>query len=285
MVLNIEQSNSLLNVLTGKSDVYDYQLHGNYYNIIMFKVFTPKTHLKLELKYLKEAKKRIELHICDTLDIIKIQWSMDEILLLVVGDSKEELDTIKDRYIGEILNIMNSYRCLRYFGSVGKMVSSVLELPLSFHEANRAYVYRFIWDNSVILDYKSIPVSVNDMKVSSSKKVHEFATFDKKKVEAFLNSGRIEEVDIFVVEYLKSIGKTNMDSFLFRQYIVLDTYFISTNYIDELGYDGELIEKPLGKDARMMLSVMSYDFMKEYLIRIFTQGISLRDEYYSIYKI
>lgn len=283
--LNIEESNRFIDFLTDRTGVLEYPLAGSYFNVIMFKVFTPKTYLKLEHKYLKEAKKKMDNLIANTSDLIQVQWSKGEFLFVLVSESTDRLNDLQEKFIYQILTIMNTYPCLRYFGGIGKVAACNQELPLSFHEANKAYIYQFIWESSAILEYSRIPEDNLEKYEEANKRLHEISTFDKKKIESFLKDGRIYEVNIFVVEYLKSIGRTNMDSFLFRQYIVLDTYFIVSSFIEELGYDRELIEKPLGENAKMMLSLMSFDFMKQYLICIFTKGINLRDKYDSIYKI
>lgn len=282
MELNMESGGLLISELKRFFGLA-YDLNGMYYNVMLFKIFSPKSFLKVENQLYLEAKKKINQLFLGKEDGIKISLGKNEMLFLLIGHSKEELDNVLDKYLTNIMCIMNTYCCLRYFGGIGKGVQGTSFLGSSWLEAKRAFVYRFIWDCSIILDYRDIPVGEQDLE--ELKNQRDVAHFDKCRIESFLHHADSKEVEVFVIEYLKHVGRAGKDSFLFRQYVVTDSYFITVGFIEDIGYDGNRIEKPLGDSAKMMLSVMSFNFMYEYLIGIFNHAITLRDEYDSIYKI
>lgn len=262
----------------------DSDLNEMFFNIIIFKIFSPKTFLKMENQLLLEAKQKINQLFMEKKDVIKFSPGKNEMTILLIGKSLEDLDNVQYKYLDSLLCIMNTYCRLDYFGGIGKTVKGVSELIHSREEAARAFTYRFIWDCSLFLDYRQIPKK-QEYHGDKSKKSSEIAHFDKSKIDAFLQQGNLNEVSAFVMEYLKNIGSSSMDSFLFRQYMVMDSYFIVVNFVEDMGYDSGKIERPLGESAKMMLAVMSFEFMYEYLVYIFTQAIQLRDEFDLIYKI
>ena len=62
----------------------------------------------------------------------------------------------------------------------------------------------------------------------------------------FLISGSKEEIPEFVDKYLDELGKNNMRSVLFRQYVISDLYLTCSAYLDDLGASKEEKTKLLG---------------------------------------
>jgi two-component system response regulator YesN len=97
-------------------------------------------------------------------------------------------------------------------------------------------------------------------------------------VEGFLKSGNKEDISYFVEEYLKSIGNANRNSLLFRQYMVMDMYYIVAGFSEELGYGTEVIEEPFQDISQMTMQISSFEFTKRYIEKIFNQAVDLREE-------
>ena len=93
-----------------------------------------------------------------------------------------------------------------------------------------------------------------------------------KRAEAFLKTGHISDVENFADRYLEEL-KDSVDSFIFRQYIVLGLYFCAVSFIEGLGADRSEIEAPDLKKG----TVSDRDKTRKYIIGVFSEAINTRD--------
>lgn len=100
---------------------------------------------------------------------------------------------------------------------------------------------------------------------------------DKGIVESFLKTGLKSEVAHFVNGYFSSLGGENMESLMFRQYVMMDMYFAAAGMLEQLGYaSSELVERC--GDFQTMRDVFStQERMKDYMQKVFAVSIQLRE--------
>ncbi|MGB8451416.1 MAG: response regulator [Anaerocolumna sp.] len=211
-------------------------------------------------------------------DAVLFDCSIDGKALLLKGNSKEELLKTQDYYVRHIKEKLERNIIISYFGGIGMPVNRLGELPRSYHEASRAFAYRYIWDINEILDYEAIPEDQGAAALILDFNVDKVGQLDKKKVEGFLKSGDIEEVSFFVEEYLKSIGNEGINSVLFRQYLVIDMYVVVTGFLEDLGYGAEVIEKPFIRSRGINKQIISLELTRGYIGNIIFKAMGLRDE-------
>ncbi len=238
------------------------------YNIVLFSMHLPKQYgadqaaagLEAELDLLFENQK----------EVIKFNCFPEGTALLFKGGSMEEVCNNTQHYIKHLKNVMEKNGKLAYFGGIGKPVNRLGELPASYHEANRVFAYRYIWDISDILDYAAIAKENTAVGCTDDTVMHHIIRLDKKKVEAFLKSGSREELNYFVEEYLKSIGTNQWNSLLLRQYIMMDVYRIAAGFLEEVGYTGDV--------PQISLQKTSFEDTKGYIEALLAKTIELRDD-------
>lgn len=248
------------------------------YNVVLFKINWKQIEKNGYNHILIELKDKLEFLLEEKNEVIKFDCFIEGLALLFKGNSLEDLNIIQSRYIKEMKEILDSYQDISYFGGIGKPVSRLGELPLSYHEASRAFAYRYLWDISEILDYVAISDEIITMKQSSNLGISDVLHLDKKKVEGFLKSGEQEDVDFFVEEYMRSIGNESRNSLLFRQYMVMDMYYIVVGFLEELGYGGESIDEPLKDNTHISLQISSFSKTKTYIANLLHIAIGLREE-------
>jgi two-component system, response regulator YesN len=263
-----------LTYILEKGKELNLELSAIYYNIMLFRInkmnlmHEIRTNVQLQLDNLFE----------DSANVIRFDYSIEGIALLLKGSSQDEITDIQNKYINKIKRLLESFSNVSYFGGIGVPVNRLGELPKSFHEASRAFAYRYIWDCNEILDYNVI--AKNPITVTEDIKLEKLNTtqLDKNKVENFLKSGEKEDINYFIEEYLKSCCYDGRNSILFRQYILMDMYFVVSSFMEELGYSAGMIEEPFKDYIQMNVQISTFENSKKYIEKIFHQAIALRDE-------
>lgn len=250
------------------------ELSAMAYNIILFTMkYEHNTKIQYD-HYIMKARGELEELFEREENIINFDFLIEGMALLIKGGSISEISEKQDIYIQQIKRIMNNYP-IHYFGGIGIPVSRLGKLSHSFHEASRAFAYRYIWSTSEILDSNLL---VNDGVLMDDFDASGIVQLDKKNVEEFLKSGRKEDIDYFVDEYLKSIGTEVKNSLLFRHYIVMDMTYITSGIMNEFGCDYDNVSKPINNKEKFQKLLSSFENTKDYIKNIFGGAIDLRDE-------
>lgn len=105
----------------------------------------------------------------------------------------------------------------------------------------------------------------------------ELGKLDRRKAERFLKTGSKSEAADFVDDYFSSFGERNINSLLFRQYVLTDLYFAAVSMLEELGYEaGDLLER-CGNIQDINTSFSSVESNKEYVKKVIEAAIDLRE--------
>jgi two-component system response regulator YesN len=263
-----------LSYILEKGKELNLELSAIYYNIMLFRI----NMNTLSKEIILSLQQQLDSMFDDKRDVIRFDYSIEGIALLLKASSKDEILDIQNKYINQIKQILAPYDTVSYFGGIGMPVNRLGELPNSFHEASRAFAYRYIWDCNEILDYVVIAdESALTMESINFEKVNT-VQLDKNKVENFLKSGEKEDINYFVEEYLKSFSYDGRNSILYRQYILMDMYFVVSGFMEELGYGVGVIEEPFKDYIQMNVQISTFENSKKYIEKIFHQAIALRDE-------
>ncbi|NLY43568.1 MAG: response regulator [Clostridiaceae bacterium] len=251
------------------------ELGAKYYQIILFKYSTSSgdesysSELLTLDKELKNLNSRYD-------NIILFDRAIEGIALLVKGDSPEQLDETREKYLKEVKSILARYPSVNYFGGIGKLVNRLTRLSESFENAARAFAHRFILERNAIISCDELSeLTFED--VDSSLSALELGNLDLKKAESFLKSGEADEITYFVEEFIKSVGRASEKSLLFKQYIIMNIYFTVLSFLKEIGCTDALTEEPFtGLDVIKDI-INDSQKAKDYMIRLFTIAIERRD--------
>ena len=101
---------------------------------------------------------------------------------------------------------------------------------------------------------------------------------NRKIAEKLPPNGLKRETRHFLTEYIDSLGRDNMASLMFRQYITMDLYIIAVGVLEQLGYgSGELVER-CGDFQQMAGVFESLEQMEDYLQNVLETVIELREK-------
>ena len=107
--------------------------------------------------------------------------------------------------------------------------------------------------------------------------VLEVGKLDRRVAERFLKTGLKSEVTNFVDDYFSSFGINNIQSLLFRQYVTTDMYFTAVSMLEGLGYENGELAKHCGEIRDINKVLSSVESNKEYLKKILSTAIDLRE--------
>lgn len=265
-----------LGTILERGNELNLELSAFSYNIILFTINHNRERL-CENAEVDDVNRKLKHLIQSNDDIIKFDLFMDGIALLLKGNSMEDLQNKQEYYVNRLKEIMADHAGVSYFGGIGVPVSRLGELSHCYHEASRAFSYRYVWEESLILDSSAISETRELLRRTNPLNMDNIAKLDKRKVENFLKSGSKEDVGNFVEEYLQSVGNENRNSILFRQYMIIDMYSIVAGFLEEIGAGEYELEKPLNNDVQFNRIVSKFDYIKEYIKRIFETAIEVRD--------
>lgn len=200
-------------------------------------------------------------------------------ILVLGGDEKQAEENIC-RYIENFQKIVSQYSDISYFGSVGKLVYRLRELSACYETASHGFAYRFLMDaNQFIYAESCLDADVkNDTQENCQIGAVATANLDKHKIEAFLKGGEVDEIGIFVEQYIRNTGEAGENSLLFRQYIVMDMYFAALHFLGQIDQSEELqLKEPFETPEQMNRILATLDSAIGYVAELFDKVMRLRD--------
>ncbi|MGL5436694.1 MAG: response regulator [Lachnospiraceae bacterium] len=171
---------------------------------------------------------------------------------IVKADTETELGKITEEWLEQIRVLAVGRGVTEYFGAVGMPVVRFSEIRNSYRTACKAYAYRYLSDESRFLHYDQIK---QDQKEDHSSGMDltmlDVTGVDKSVLEDFFKTSMKEEEDFFIEDYIMSFGK-NINSLMFRQYILMDIYVVTRRYMKQIGVSDEVVEQSLPGIDQMM---------------------------------
>lgn len=254
------------------ADKLNIDLSSMWYNIMLI-IIKSKHHAQNEysnsLIEIDEKLREI-----DHEHILTFDRNLEGKAFLFKADSEEELETIQNHYITEVMNILKDYENVRYFGGIGVPVNRLRELSASFESASRVFAHRYLMNESLILNAEELQqrdyLKEEEFDISNINPKQ----IDRNKIKEFLRTGDKEETIYFVEEFFRDLGSSVMKSNMFRQYITMDAYFCIVEFLEGLQFQREEIE-PFDVTSGILETQES---AMEYITRIMKKALELREK-------
>lgn len=197
---------------------------------------------------------------------------------LFLGDSEGDIAYKVKQFTLSVDNFSKEHTSIRYFGGIGKTVGRISEIPYSYEGASRAFAFRFFEGENRFAEAKD---AISASAIVTSNEVDDFNVdeINPKQVspdelQGFLKIGSEEEVKYFVEAYFKEVGESALNSVMFRQFTAMNSYFTVSEFVESIGRSREVVETfNAGSDF-----LKSIDETAQYLVRIFTEAIRIREK-------
>lgn len=191
---------------------------------------------------------------------------------------KKEFDALYRDFEKWLIELISNRFCLEYFGVIGQSTARMGEMKNCYTAANAEFAHRFLKKRNQIVDISLLdkkteteekPIYLENLNVSKS---------DRKNIENFINTGLKSEIDAFLDSYFEKIGNKNIQSILFRQYVVMDIYIAAVNIAEEMGYSKQELSQLYGTEENLLKVFGSIEDTKEYLKHLLETTIDIRDK-------
>ena len=196
----------------------------------------------------------------------------------IIKETEEErsLEQILGEFVKKLRSVIGGYTDIEYFAGVGKTVGRLSELNRCFEEANRAFSYRYLMKRNQIIysrDQMKGGFTDEELKLSSL----DVVKMDRKIVEQFLKTGLKSDIRHFVDEYFVSLGTSNIQSLLLRQYVTMDVFFAAVSMLESIGYGTQDLVERCGDFQSMTTIFSTVGQTQEYLQKVLDAAIELRE--------
>lgn len=211
---------------------------------------------------------------------VMFQRATEGYIFLLKVQSDGEIDKVRERFLDQIKTIASGFEDLGYFVGVGETVHRIHEISHSYDTASVAFAKQYEMEKNRIIYYSELDKKEerDDISVNIDFREINMEKTDKSVLVKFLKSGAKEDADGFVENYFKAFGEKNMESFLFRQYIVLDICVIINEFLKQIqGAKKYAADKMFGENYKFS-DVDTLEKTKSYVKKLITMVINLRSE-------
>ena len=247
-------------------------LSAIWYNIVLVKIKSSRHEQEEYSNSVVEIERRLE-----TLEkednLLIFERNLEGKAFFFRADSQEELLALQEKELTKVKDIFATYQHIIYFGGIGQPVNRLREIPLSYEHAEHAFAHRFLSKESQFFDSSDLQENSETQNEAFNIREVDIKQLEKERVKEFLKVGDVEEVRYFIDEFFKSIGTGAMDSNLFRQYIAMDVYFCTVEFVEGIQGDRDAIE-PLDIAKGTTNTVQT---TQEYMERIISKALQIRD--------
>lgn len=249
------------------------------YTVILLKYYFNHSDDE-ERKRKAEEANRLLSHTDSQEHVVMFQRATEGYIFLLKVQSDEDIDKIRERFVKKVVEIASRFEDLGYFIGVGETVHRVHEISRSYDTASVAFAKQYEMGKNRVLYYSQLDKreEIEDISVNIDFREINMEKTDKAVLVKFLKNGTGEDVDEFVEDYFKAFGEKNMESFLFRQYIILDICFIINEFLEQIhGAKKKVADQMFGENYKFT-DVDTLDKTKAYVKRLIRMAIELRSE-------
>ena len=188
-----------------------------------------------------------EWSVANTDRFIVFNRDVDGQAILFTGDDDKSIEESIRSCIDEFIDIVSGFDDIRYYAGVGCIVGRISELNKSYEAAGAAFAHRF-FDNSnrVVYCMEDRMLIYNDGASAGDVGLDlvDVKNLDRLRLAEFLKTGELSEKDYFLDEFMDKTGHNALRSSMFRQYVAMDFYFTTSDFVTDLGYDKDRITPP-----------------------------------------
>lgn len=263
--------------LLKKAKTLGFELIAQNYQIILFKFCMETGVSDFYSEKLVRLQKKLEEYLDEQPSALLFERGLEGYALLVKGGAELSAETAARTYAEKISKIFQEEPGIFYFVGIGEPVCRLLEIPKAFETASRAFAYHYIFENSQVVHYSEIQKLSAAQDADISLKTLDTSKIDKMIVERFLKSGSRENTDHFVEDYFESLGIVHIQSFLFRQYIIMDIRLAAAAFLEELGHGQSTLIERCGDLDRVVGMASTVQEAKNYVKTVLSETLAVRD--------
>lgn len=273
-------------VLLEQAVKFDMDLSAGCYNILLFHMFLNTNEIGLY----SERENRMWDSLLDGIremenHILIFTLENDVVAFILKGDDREDLSDVVGKTVSHIQSqIENAQKIYgepwSYFGGVGTPVARLSQMKTCFEDAGGMFALRYLKTGNHIFFADDAVERENG---SHSEPTINLETINIEQLDreiflGFFRSGLKSEVSMFVKDFFESLGEKNMESMMFRQYVLMQIYFSAVDVMEKMGYAAKELVDACGDINAMSLMTSSKQAYTEYAQNIISAVLDFRDQ-------
>ncbi len=250
------------------------ELNAACYNILLVQFSGEEEDRQERIEKLREVYHKAQE---DAPNIFIVVQGQEEFSCLLKGKDDNELWTLENNLMERLQAFNMTVPTRTYFGVVGHPVHRLSDLKVCYQDAHNTFENREGYGNNQIVPSNRSSHAIPEDDLFDPDELN-LSADGGKKLERFLATGVISDLDIFLGTYIEDMGGLNVRSMLFRQYVAMDAFIITRAFLTELGYSGEDLQKEFpDHNVNPSQILESQEAVLNYLRTLLTDAIELRD--------
>lgn len=196
------------------------------------------------------------------------------ILMIKAKDTDDTIQVAK-QYIESLREHMKEEKELKWFAGIGHAVERLHSLSESYDSGSKAFAYQYQSSGNETVFYDEL----DEEKIEKTENLQQvdFTKVNSESLEEFLKNGKEEEVPLFVADFIKTLGKSNMDSFVFCQYMLINIQVSAMKFVEKMGIEKEDIDHAFKDYKQQIAAVSTGEKAAEYIEEFVVQVIRMRN--------
>ena len=243
------------------------------YNIALLQFFFD-TDMESETDIRERVEKIIQDISLEFPQVFAVEKNKEEYAALI----KETDDCSIDETIGlcekKLKNELQGEK-LEYYAVIGNPVERIGDIKKCFKEADEHFAHRYLRERNQTVHCQKEELEKSEASVDFM--TMNLSQADSGRLSKFIETGLKSEVEQFVDSYFEKIGTKNMQSTLFRQYVIMDMSIIIMGTLQEMGYSKEELVDDFGKTENLSQIYNGTEPTKKYIVSCIKRAMEYRD--------
>ena len=252
------------NLIRGKISVSKLMEQGNElgidlmapaYNFMLFKIFSKNENDTEAVYDLRTKEDAIVEEVSSQFENMIVFHRVTEgYVLMIKAQNKEETIQVAKDYVAALTKRMKKEKELQWFAGIGRAVERLHNLSESYDSASKAFAYQYQSSGNEAVFFDKL----DNEKIERAEDLQQvdFTKVNSESLEEFLKNGKEEAVHLFVEDYTKTLGKSNMDSFMFCQYMLINIQVGVMKFVEKMGVEKANIDRTF-KDYKQQIAAVS----------------------------
>lgn len=274
------------NLIRGKISVSKLMEQGNElgidlmapaYNFMLFKIFSKNENDTEAVYDLRTKEDAIVEEVSSQFENMIVFHRVTEgyVLMIKAQNTEETIQVAKD-YVAALTKRMKKEKELQWFAGIGHAVERLHNLSESYDSASKAFAYQYQSSGNEAVFFDKL----DNEKIERAEDLQQvdFTKVNSESLEEFLKNGKEEAVHLFVEDYTKTLGKSNMDSFMFCQYMLINIQVGVMKFVEKMGVEKANIDRTFKDYKQQIAAVSTGEKAAEYIEELIIQAIRMRNE-------
>lgn len=268
--------------LLEKGEELGLQLMAAAYNFMMLKIYFKESEKSEEdySGFRKEADDIVEKSAKENKNILIFRRATEGYVFMIKGQDVSEIDQTIQRYLGRFKETMKKHQDMDYFIGIGHPVTRIRDLAKSYDSTGKAFTYQYAPDRDGVIFFDEIDAEKIEEKKENVPWDFENVDFQKLNTDYlrnFLKNGNMDQVHQFVEEYIEGFGKSNMDSFMFCQYTLINLQMKVIHFMGEMGMNPQDLENEFQDYQTQITRILTSQKAIEYIEELLEAVLRIRN--------